>query len=375
MVRGSEVLGVQHCKFFNPAATNILPLAGAVIIEGRGGWVMAQWAAVPYRTAERVTPRGYRLINRMTGPLRLQARTERAALVDGLFAEAAAIPPKYFYDPLGCALFDAICELPEYYLTRTERGIYAAHRDVIAARAGQNRQFVDLGAGNCAKGESWIAALKPRRFIAVDIAAAAVEPALARLALAHPEVEFSGVITDFSRTLDLAADLDHGAATFFYPGSSIGNFTPDEALSLLAQVRDLCFRRGGLLIGVDTPKDAARLAAAYDDALGVTAAFNRNVLNHVNTLLGSDFDPAAFAHVAFYNTGASRVEMHLEATRAQRVSIAGRERVFTAGERIHTENSYKYTPQEFAALLRRAGFSEIDVWQDAAGDFAVYYAE
>jgi dimethylhistidine N-methyltransferase len=336
---------------------------------------MAQWAAVPYRGAERVTPRGYRLINRMVGPLRPQARTEWAALVEGLLAERAVIPPKYFYDALGCALFDAICELPEYYLTRTERAIFTAHRETIAAVVGQNRQFVDLGAGNCAKGEFWISALKPRRFIAVDIAAAVVEPALARLALAYPEVEFTGVIADFSHTLDLAADLDTGAATFFYPGSSIGNFNPDEALGLLAQVRDLCFRRGGLLIGVDAPKNSPRLAAAYDDALGVTAAFNRNVLNHVNALLGSDFDPAAFAHVAFYNAAASRVEMHLEARSVQRVTIAGRERVFAAGERIHTENSYKYSPEEFAALLRRAGFSDIAVWQDESGDFAVYYAE
>jgi L-histidine N-alpha-methyltransferase len=336
---------------------------------------MAQWAAVPYRGVERVATRGYRLINRMIGPLRPQAGTEWTALVDRLFAPSAAIPPKYFYDALGCALFDAICELPEYYLTRTERGIYAAHREKIAAVVGQNRQFVELGAGNCAKGESWIATLKPRRFIAVDIAAAAIEPALARLSLAHPEVEFTGVITDFSRTLDLGADLDNGAATFFYPGSSIGNFTPDEALGLLSQVRDLCFPRGGLLIGVDVPKDAARLAAAYDDALGVTAAFNRNVLNHVNALLGSDFDPAAFAHVAFYNTEANRVEMHLEATSEQRVTVAGRERVFAVGERIHTENSYKYSPPEFAALLRRAGFSDIAMWQDTAGDFAVYYAQ
>ncbi len=336
---------------------------------------MAQGAAVPYRGAERVKPRGYRLINRMIGPLRPQARSEYAALVDGLFAPSAAIPPKYFYDALGCALFDAICELPEYYLTRTERAIYAEHRETIAAVVGQNRQFIDLGAGNCAKGEAWIAALKPSRFIAVDIAAAAIESALARLSVAHPEVEFSGIITDFSRSLDLGADLDPGPATFFYPGSSIGNFSPDDALAFLAQIRDLSFRRGGLLIGVDAPKDGARLAAAYDDSLGVTAAFNRNVLNHVNALLGSDFDPAAFAHVAFYNAAASRVEMHLEASSPQRVTIAGREREFAAGERIHTENSYKYSPQEFASMLRRAGFSDIAVWQDSAGDFAVYYAE
>src|SRR5438132_12066491 len=138
---------------------------------------MAQWAAVPHRGAERDTSRAYRLINRMIGPLRPQAQTERAALVEGLFAQPAVIPPKYFYDALGCALFDAICELPEYYLTRTERRIFSAHRETIAAVVGRNRQFIDLGAGNCAKGEFWIAPLKPRRFIAVDIAATALRPA------------------------------------------------------------------------------------------------------------------------------------------------------------------------------------------------------
>src|SRR5208283_4234754 len=185
--------------------------------------MMAQYATIPFRGGERVTPRGYRLINRLIAPFRPQARLQSTALIDGLLAPSAAIPPKYFYDALGCALFDAICELPEYYLTRTERGIYAAHRETIAAVVGQNRQFIDLGAGNCAKGEAWIAALKPSRFIAVDIAAAAMEPALARLSLAHPKIEFTGIITDFSRSLDLGADLDPGPATFFYPGSSIGN--------------------------------------------------------------------------------------------------------------------------------------------------------
>jgi dimethylhistidine N-methyltransferase len=335
---------------------------------------MVHWATVPQQDAGDRTRAGFRLTNRLIGRWRPQAHNEHSELIEGLLASPATIPPKYFYDALGCALFEAICELPEYYLTRTERAIFAAHRETIAALAGQHRQFIELGAGDCRKGESWLAALRPRRFIAVDIAPAAIGPALSRLAAAHPEVEFSGVITDFSRTLDLGADLDAGPVTFFYPGSSIGNFAPDDALEWLAQVRRLCSRGGGLLIGVDAPKDAARLAAAYDDALGVTAAFNRNVLNHVNALLGTEFDPAAFDHVAFYNAAASRVEMHLEARRAQCVIIGGRERVFAPGERIHTENSYKYTPEEFAAVLRRAGFSDISVWQDEAGDFAVYYA-
>ena len=335
---------------------------------------MARWATAPYRGAERVA-RGYRLINRMIGALRPQARTEWAGLADGLFAEPAAIPPKYFYDALGSTLFQAICELPEYYLTRTERAIFAAHSSTIAAAAGRGRQFVDLGAGDCAKGEFWLTPLQPRRFIAVDIAAPAIEPALARLAAAHPDVEFIGVVTDFSEVLDLGSELDSSGVTIFYPGSSIGNFAPDKALAFLAQVRRLCGDRGGLLIGADTPKEPGRLQAAYDDALGVTAAFNRNVLSHVNAMIGSDFDPSGFAHVAFYNEAESRIEMHLEARSTQIVQIAGRERVFARGERIHTENSYKYSPEAFADLLKRAGFSSVVLWQDEAADFAVYYAE
>src|SRR5215472_2957734 len=201
---------------------------------------MARWAAVPYRDAERATRRGYRLINRMISPVRPQARNEWAALVEGLFAIPAAIPPKYFYDSLGCTLFQAICELPEYYLTRTERAIFATHAETIAAVAGRGRQFVDLGAGDCAKGEFWLSALQPRRFIAVDIAAPAIEPALARLAAAHPEIEFTGVVTDFSEELDLGPELDSGGVTFFYPGSSIGNFAPEDAVFFLARVRGLC---------------------------------------------------------------------------------------------------------------------------------------
>jgi len=336
---------------------------------------MTHWATVPQRGAETSFRGGFRLHNRLIGPWRQATHNEQPRIIEGLLADPARIAPKYFYDAVGCALFEAICELPEYYLTRTERAIFAAHRDAIAAAAGRHRQFVDLGAGDCRKGESWIAALKPRRYIAVDIAAAAIEPALSRLAAAHPEVDFTGVVTDFSRQLDLRADIDPGPVTFFYPGSSIGNFTPDEALALLTQIRRLCGRDGGLLIGVDAPKDPARLKAAYDDALGVTAAFNRNVLNHVNALIGSNFDPAAFAHVAFYNAKHGRVEMHLEAERAQCVVVDGRERVFAPGERIHTENSYKYASEHFAALLRSAGFGATAAWQDEAGDFSVFYAE
>jgi L-histidine Nalpha-methyltransferase len=300
---------------------------------------------------------------------------ERQALVTALLSRPASIPPKYFYDAAGCALFRRICRLPEYYPTRTEGAIFEGHRDAIAAAIGTGKQLVDLGAGDCSKAAGWLPRLAPRRYVAVDIARDVLRDSLAAVATAHPAIDVLGVLTDFTRGLDLDQDVGTGPATYFYPGSSIGNFTPAEALEFLRRIRAHCRDAGsGLLIGVDTRKDPARLRAAYDDSAGVTAAFNRNVLVHVNRLLATCFVPVAFAHVAFYNNRESRVEMHLEARAAQTVVIDGIERTYAAGERIHTENSYKYAPSEFIAMLERAGFSNVRCWQDDAGDFAVYYA-
>ena len=314
----------------------------------------------------------YRIIDR----LQLDSAAERRALIAGLLVNPAMIPPKYFYDELGCALFCAICELPEYYPTRTEVAIFREHRQDIALAAGTGKQFVDLGAGDCCKAASWLPYFQPRRYLAVDIARAPINKALSGLAPEFPEIEMLGIVTDFARALDLHADLRDEPATFFYPGSSIGNFSPTEALAFLVQIRGHCPTRGsGLLLGVDAKQDKRRLDAAYDDAVGVTAAFNRNVLVHVNRLLGSDFRPAAFEHRGLYNEVAGRIEMHLEARADQTVNIAGRVRNFGAGERILTEYSYKYAPEEFEALLRRAGFGDIRVWQDAEREFSVFYAE
>lgn len=332
---------------------------------------MAKPATTLHWITERAARHGVTLLDRLDP----DPAQERAALLAGIFATPAAISPKYLYDGLGCALFEVICALPEYYPTRTERAILTAHRDAIVRAAGTRKQLVDLGAGDCAKAALLLPALQPRRYVAVDIAAAAIAPALLQMAPAFSGVELCGVVTDFSRRLDLAGAIDSEPVTFFYPGSSVGNFTPGEALALLCRVRELCGGDSGLLIGVDTKKNVARLNAAYNDALGVTAAFNRNILRHVNAVAGCDFDPSGFAHVAYYNERESRVEMHLEPASTQRVHSDGRERVFASGERIHTENSYKYAPDEFAALLRRAGFGDIMLWQDEAGDFAVYYAE
>jgi dimethylhistidine N-methyltransferase len=333
---------------------------------------MSKPAAALHTVSERSARERVRLIDRRS--LTDESFDEHAALVDGLFAYPATISPKYFYDDIGCTLFEAICSLPEYYPTRTERAILTTHRDAIVQAVGTGGQFVDLGAGDCAKAALLLPALHARRYVAVDIAAAAIEPALSRLTPAFPRVELMGVVTDFSRRFDLAGAIEAGPVTFFYPGSSIGNFTPDEARNLLRRIRDLCGPNSGLLIGVDTKKDKARLDAAYNDALGVTAAFNLNVLNHVNRIADGNFSPSAFAHVAFYEPIKGRVEMHLESRTVQRVRIGSRERLFAAGERIHTENSYKYSPAEFANLLRSAGFAHHRLWQDEARDFAVFYA-
>jgi dimethylhistidine N-methyltransferase len=300
---------------------------------------------------------------------------ERRKLAAGLLAVPAAIAPRYLYDPAGCALFDAICELPEYYPTRTESAIFQRHHDQIVAAAGRGGQLVDLGAGECRKAAAWIRWLAPHRYVAVDIAEPALVEGLARIAAAHPALDLRGIVTDFGRGIDL--ELDPGKSTFFYPGSSIGNFAPDDALVLLQSVRRHCRLApgSGLLIGVDTPKDARRVEAAYADAAGVTAAFNRNVLNHVNAILGTRFDPAAFEHIALYDASLGRVAMYLEARRRQEVVIAGIQRRFEAGERIHTENAYKYAPRDFATMLQRAGFAGVRCWQDDALDFAVFYAE
>jgi dimethylhistidine N-methyltransferase len=300
---------------------------------------------------------------------------DRAELIAGLRATPASISPKYFYDARGCDLFAAICRLPEYYPTRTEAAILDAHASSLRSVVGIGKELVDLGAGDCAKAPRWLAMFEPSRYVAVDIAHDALAWGLASLASRHPGIDLLGVVTDFTRGLDLADELGGGAVTFVYPGSSIGNFPPADALSLLCAIRAHCADdASGLLIGVDTKKDVARLEAAYNDADGITAAFNRNILVHVNRILGTRFDPAAFSHVAFYDPARSRIEMHLEARETQRVVIDGATRTFAAGERIHTENSYKYAPDEFEALLERAGFGRVRRFDDGAGDFAVYYA-
>jgi L-histidine N-alpha-methyltransferase len=299
---------------------------------------------------------------------------ERSAACAALVSEPASVAPKFFYDRLGSHLFEAITELPEYYPTRTEAAIFAGHGAAIAAAVGSRMALIDLGAGNCAKAARLFPLLEPSRYIAVDISVEFLREALRQLQREQPHIAVAGLGQDFSAALDIPADLTAGERpVFFYPGSSIGNFTPDEALAFLRRVRERA-AGGGLLIGVDVVKPPAILEAAYDDSLGVTAAFNRNALSHLNRLIGSDFAPRRWRHVAFFDEAKSRIEMHLEASDDVVVSWPGGRRRFAAGARIHTENSYKYTVEAFRALLLDAGFDAPRHWSDANGWFAVFWA-
>jgi dimethylhistidine N-methyltransferase len=297
----------------------------------------------------------------------------REELVAGLVQPVAQVSPKFLYDALGSRLFEAITELPEYYPTRTEAAIFAEHGAAMAAAIGNDVTLIDLGAGNCAKAARLLGLLDARRYVAIDISVEFLRGALQALARQHPRVPMLGLGQDFSAALDLPAGAVDGHPVFFYPGSSIGNFNRPQALAFLQRVRQLAVG-GGLLIGVDLVKPAALLEPAYDDALGVTAAFNLNLLRYLNRLIDSDFEPRQWQHVAFYDAAQSRVEMHLQARDDLAVRWPGGVRRFRAGERIHTENSYKHTIEGFAALLQEAGFARSVHWTDAQGWFAVYWA-
>jgi dimethylhistidine N-methyltransferase len=302
---------------------------------------------------------------------------DRAAIAEiqaGLLAPQASTSPKYLYDSLGSRLFEAICELPEYYPTRTEAAIFAAYGEDIARRVGTGSTLIDLGAGNCAKAASLFPLLKPQQYVPIDISRDFLNEAVGRLQQRFPAIAMTALALDLSGPFALPSSVNTARRQFFYPGSSIGNFAPHEAVAFLRRVRENTSADGGLLIGVDLVKDAAVLDAAYDDAIGVTAAFNLNMLRHLNHLTGSDFDVRQWRHVAFFNAEESRIEMHLEAREAQTVRWNGGERAFARGERIHTENSYKYTRESFTALLAEAGFRVDGVWTDAAEWFAVMHA-
>lgn len=295
-------------------------------------------------------------------------------IVEGLYAPDACLSPKFLYDSLGSRLFEAITELPEYYPTRTEMALLNRHVGAIAQAAGEYATVIELGAGNCDKAAKLLGALKPAQYVAIDISAQFLEAQLSALKRAHPEVQMIGVGADLTAGIRLPETVNSDRRLFLYLGSSIGNFDPDQALDLLSDIREHCGPGGGLLIGADMVKSLEVMQAAYDDALGVTAAFNLNVLNHVNALIGSDFDVRDWRHRATFNAAQSRMEMHLEARRDVLVAWHGGSRHFRKGQRIHTENSYKYLLGDFKTLLREAGFRHVNAWTDDQQWFAVCHA-
>jgi len=297
------------------------------------------------------------------------------ALAQGLLAVNAQMSPKYFYDRIGSVLFEAICELPEYYPTRTEADIFKHHLSEMAQVIGTGATLIDLGAGNCAKAASLFPQMRPGQYVPVDISDHHLQDSVQRLRQRFPHIEMTEVGLDFSVPWQLPDSVRDEKRLFFYPGSSIGNFDHEHALALLRQIRAACGDDGGILIGFDMIKDSAVLHAAYDDALGVTAAFNLNALRHINRVLGSDFDVRHWQHKVFFNAQLARIEMHLEARIEQTVHWPGAERRFAKGERIHTENSYKYTLPSMLDLLKQAGFGQARDWSDPSAWFSVVYAK
>ena len=316
--------------------------------------------------------------------INLAATSGQTSLTDeltaGLLRPDASISPKFFYDTLGSKLFEAITALTEYYPTRTEGRIFDAIAQPLAvalSQAGLHAPcLIDLGAGNCVKAAVLIPHLQPAQYVPVDISADFLEGAAQQIQRSFPALSIVGVGMDFSNSLQLPDAVQPQERVFFYPGSSLGNFAPTEALQFLQRITDPTQGQARtLLIGIDLIKDTPTLEAAYDDALGVTAAFNKNTLRHVNSLLGADFDVRQWRHVALFNTAQSRIEMHLEATCDVVVQWAGNTRRFASGERIHTESSYKYTLPSMTTLLQQAGFTNVQHWTDAQGWFGVFWAE
>jgi dimethylhistidine N-methyltransferase len=296
-----------------------------------------------------------------------------AAMLTGLDRTPKRISSKFFYDTAGSLLFDKICELPEYYPTRTEMGLLQNHAQEIAKLIGPDATLIEFGAGSSRKVGLLLDALKrPRAYEPVDISGDYLHDVARRLRETRPGLTVHPIVADFMKPF--ALPNNDGRRIGFFSGSTIGNFDRADALTFLRRAARM-LKGGGLLIGVDLVKDPARLHAAYNDNAGITEAFNKNILVRANRELDTDFDLDAFAHYAFYNPAMRRVEMHLVSLQAQWVSLCGRRIFFAEGETIHTENSYKYTVDGFVALAEEAGFVSRKVWCDTDRLFSIHWLE
>ena len=296
-------------------------------------------------------------------------------VVAGLSARQKSLPPKYFYDERGSQLFDAICGLPEYYPTRTELAMLEAFAPEMAERIGPDSAIIEYGSGAGRKTALLLRAVHPAAYVAIDISGEQLRVAVSGLADMFPAVTMMALCADYTRVLPLASLGSIGASRRigYFPGSTIGNFILPEALEFLRNARVAVGPGGAMLVGVDLRKDPSTLNAAYNDAAGVTAAFNLNVLHRINRELRANFVPAAFRHRAHYDEDAGRIEMHLVSEREQQVTIAGRVFDFAAGETIHTENSYKYSVEGFKLLAAEAGYTPEHCWVDDRRLFSIHF--
>jgi len=300
-----------------------------------------------------------------------------ADLLAGLRSRPKLISPSYFYDARGSQLFDAICELPEYYLTRTESAILETHAADIARCIGEDALLVEFGSGASTKTRVLLERLPHlAAYVPVEISRSHLMDAAQRISSAYPQIEVLPVCADF--TLPFNLPRPHRKATrtiVFFPGSTLGNFDPPAAVELLRLMSSIAGPDGGLVIGTDLVKEPAILRRAYNDTAGVTAEFNLNMLRRLNREFGADFDLNAFEHQAIWNAADARIEMHLISTLAQSVTLAGQRIEFAAGERLVTEHSHKYTLESFRAQAVAGGWTARQVWLDDRGYFAVHYLE
>jgi dimethylhistidine N-methyltransferase len=298
----------------------------------------------------------------------------RDAVLAGLSGAPRAIPARFLYDERGSALFDKICELPEYYLTRTETAILRACAPEIAALAGPGCALVEYGSGSSVKSRLLLDAMVDLAvYVPIDISRRHLDATAEALRRDYPRLDVRPVCADYMALTMLPDEVNGARRLGFFPGSTIGNLTPEEATAFLRRARMLLSERGALVLGVDLKKDPGVLHDAYNDAAGVTAQFSLNLLRRMNRELGADFDLSGFAHDAFYNAAEGRIEIYLRSLRSQVVTVAGRRFSFAAGERIHTEWSYKFDSADIAALARSAGFDIAHTWTDPANLFAVTY--
>jgi L-histidine Nalpha-methyltransferase len=299
----------------------------------------------------------------------------RADVLRGLKAPKKELSCKYFYDDIGSALFEQITELEEYYPTRTELGIMTRHAAEMAGLLGPRCLLIEYGSGSSLKTRYLLDRLRdPAGYVPIDVSGEHLGCSARALEEEYPDIDVMPLCADFTRPLDLPTCRKPAARrVVYFPGSTLGNFTLEEAISLLRQTASLCGRDGGILLGIDLRKDPGVMEAAYNDRLGVTAAFNRNILVRINRELGANFDVDQFAHRAWYNAANGRIEMHLVSRRDQIVRVGGVPFFFAAGESIHTENSHKYSLPVLTELAEAGGFTTERVWTDERQYFCVAY--